>query len=90
MKKIYINEGFMTNVVKGRLLPQFLFKLVKTHTTSLGDNEAFPTSDEYPFDYALLKERYNEVCDAIDDIGFQFLNSIRVHANNGSVILHTH
>ena len=74
MKKIYINEGFISNVVKGRLLPQFLFKLVKTHTTSLGDNEAFPTSDEYPFDYALLKERYNEVCDAIDDIGLESLN----------------
>lgn len=74
MKKIYINEGFMTNVVKGRLLPQFLFKLVKTHTTSLGDNEAFPTSDEYPFDYALLKKRYNEVCDAIDDIGLESLD----------------
>ena len=74
MKKIYINEGFMSNVVKGRLLPQFLFKLVKTHTTSLGDNEAFPTSDEYPFDYVLLKERYNEVCDAIDDIGLESLD----------------
>jgi len=64
----------MSNVVKGRLLPQFLFKLVKTHTTSLGDNEAFPTSDEYPFDYALLKKRYNEVCDAIDDIGLESLD----------------
>jgi len=74
MKKIYINEEFMSNVVKGRLLPQFLFKLVKTHTTSLGDNEAFPTSDEYPFDYVLLKERYNEVCDAIDDIGLESLD----------------
>ena len=74
MKKIYINEEFMSNVVKGRLLPQFLFKLVKTHTTSLGDNEAFPTSDEYPFDYILLKERYNEVCDAIDDIGLESLD----------------
>lgn len=74
MKKIYINEEFMSNVVKGRLLPQFLFKLVKTHTTSLGANEAFPTSDEYPFDYILLKERYNEVCDAIDDIGLESLD----------------
>lgn len=74
MKKIYINEEFMSNVVKGRLLPQFLFKLVKTHTTSLGDNEAFPTSDKYPFDYILLKERYNEVCDAIDDIGLESLD----------------
>ena len=61
-------------MVNGRLLPQFLFKLVKTHTTSLGDNEAFPSSDDYPFDYVLLKKRYNEVCDAIDNIGLVSLN----------------
>ena len=74
MKKIYISENTISNVVNGRLLPQFLFKLVKTHTTSLGDNEAFPSSDDYPFDYVLLKKRYNEVCDAIDDIGLASLN----------------
>lgn len=74
MKKIYISENTISNVVNGRLLPQFLFKLVKTHTTSLGDNEAFPFSDDYPFDYVLLKKRYNEVCDAIDDIGLASLN----------------
>lgn len=73
MRKIYINESFLTNVVNGRLLPQFLFKLVKTHTTSLGDNDAFPTSDEYPFDYVLLKKRYNEVCDAIENVGLESL-----------------
>lgn len=74
MRKIYINESFLTNVVNGRLLPQFLFKLVKTHTTSLGDNDAFPTSDEYPFDYVLLKKRYNEVCDAIENVGLESLD----------------
>ena len=74
MKKIYISENTISNVVNGRLLPQFLFKLVKTHTTSLGDNEAFPSSDDYPFDYVLLKKRYNEVCDAIDNIGLVSLN----------------
>lgn len=74
MKKIYISENTISNVVNGRLLPQFLYKLVKTHTTSLGDNEAFPSSDDYPFDYVLLKKRYNEVCDAIDDIGLVSLN----------------
>ena len=74
MKKIYINESSLVNVVNGRLLPQFLYKLVKTHSTSLGENEVFPTSDEYPFDYALLKKRYNEVCDAIDDIGLESLD----------------
>lgn len=55
--------------MNGRLLPQFLFKMVKTHTTSLGDNEVFPNGDEYPFDYIILKERFNEVCDAIEDLG---------------------
>ena len=74
MKKIYIKESFMSNVVKGRLLPQFLFKLVKAHKTSLGDNEAFPTSDEYPFDYMLLKKRYNQVCDAIEEMGLESLD----------------
>lgn len=74
MKKIYIKESFISNVVKGRLLPQFLFKLVKAHKTSLGDNEAFPTSDGYPFDYILLKERYNQVCDAIEEMGLESLD----------------
>lgn len=74
MKKIYINENSLGNVVNGRLLPQFLFKLVKTHTTSLGDNEVFPISDDYPFDYILLKKRYNEVCDAIESIELESLD----------------
>ena len=74
MRKIYINEGFLSNLVKGRILPKFLFKLVKTHTTSLGDNAVFPTSDDYPFDYVLLKKRYNEVCSAIDEIGLNSLD----------------
>lgn len=74
MKKIYLKESSIKNVLKGRLLPQFLFKLVKTHTTSLGDNEVFPNGDEYPFDYIVLKERFNEVCDAIEELGISDLS----------------
>lgn len=75
MKKIYINENSIVNVVNGRLLPQFIYKLVKTHDTSLGDSEAFPTNDgDYHFDYILLKERYNDVCDAIEGIGLESLD----------------
>lgn len=74
MKKIYLKENSIKNVLKGRLLPQFLFKLVKTHTTSLGDNEVFPNGDEYPFDYIVLKERFNEVCDAIEELGISDLS----------------
>lgn len=69
MKKIYLRENSIQSVLTKRLLPQFLFKMVKTHTTSLGDNEVFPSGDDYPFDYLILKERYNEVCDAIEDLG---------------------
>ena len=74
MKKIYLKENSIQSVLSGRLLPQFLFKLVKTHTTSLGDNEIFPSGDDYPFDYTILKERFNEVCDAIEDLGIKDLN----------------
>lgn len=42
-------------------LPKFIFQKVKTHNTSLGDNEAFPPENEYPFDYFILKKRYNDI-----------------------------
>lgn len=71
MKKIYINENSISNILTNRLLPKFLFKLVKNHQTSLGDNEAFPNGDEYPFDYILLKERFNEVCDNFEKLGLE-------------------
>ena len=57
-KKIYINENSIESIVKSKLLPQFLFKMVKGHNTSLGDNDAFPTSGDYPFDYIILKQRF--------------------------------
>ena len=46
-------------------LPKFLFDRVKVHDTSLGDNAAFPPEEDYPFDYKILKNRFNEVCDAL-------------------------
>lgn len=46
-------------------LPKFLFDRVKVHNTSLGDNAAFPPEEDYPFDYKILKNRFNEVCDAL-------------------------
>ena len=74
MRKIYLTESSIQSVLSGRLLPQFLFKLVKTHTTSLGDNDVFPNGDDYPFDYIILKERFNEVCDAIEELGIKDLS----------------
>lgn len=74
MRKIYLKESSISKVLNKRLLPQFLFKMVKTHTTSLGDNSMFPSDDEYPFDYVLLKTRYNEVCDAMEELNLGTLN----------------
>lgn len=42
-------------------LPKFLFNKVKEHKTSLGNNEAFPPEEDFPFDYKVLKKRFNEV-----------------------------
>lgn len=61
MKKIYIREN-QTNKIGGKdknLLPQFLFKLVKKHNTSLGDNPAFPPIEN--FDYIILKKRLKQL-----------------------------
>ena len=86
MKKIYINESSLANVANKRLLPQFLYKLVKTHSTSLGENEVFPTSDEYPFDYILLKKRFNEICDAIDELRLESLDEDYLMSELSSLI----
>lgn len=42
-------------------LPKFIFNKVKTHSTSLGNNAAFPPEEDYPFDYKILKKRMIEV-----------------------------
>lgn len=52
----------MTNKMK---LPKFIFDRVKEHKTSLGNNEAFPPEEDYPFDYKILKKRFNDVCEGL-------------------------
>ena len=42
MRKIYLKEDSIKNVMTNRLLPKFIFNAVKKHETSLGDNSAFP------------------------------------------------
>lgn len=51
-------------------LPQFLFNRVKTHNTSLGENGAFPPEEDYPFDYKVLKKRYNDVIENAQRKGY--------------------
>lgn len=46
-------------------LPKFIYNKVKTHSTSLGNNAAFPPEEDYPFDYKLLKKRYIQVVERL-------------------------
>jgi len=73
-KKIYLNENALKDIVNARLLPQFLYKLVKNHNTSLGDSVVFPTSGDYPFDYLLLKERFIFVSETIEALNLESLD----------------
>ena len=66
MKKKYIKESQVTRKL---LLPDFLFKAIRTHDTSLGDNPAFPGGGDYPFDYEILKARYSDVCSLMKGAG---------------------
>ncbi len=65
MKKVFINETSIGLLNKIENLPPFIFKMVKHHKTALGDNEAFPKLDGYPFDYSILKKRFGAVSSAI-------------------------
>lgn len=73
MKKVYLKESSLNDIINGRLLPNFLFKGVKKHETSIGDSVVFPTNGKYPYDYMVLKTRYAEVCDAIESLGVESL-----------------
>lgn len=86
MKKIYINEESLVNIKKKRILPNFLFKLLKSHTTSLGDNDAFPSGDDYDFDYSVIKKRFNEVSDEIESLNLESLNEDYLMSEISSLI----
>ena len=74
MRKIYLKEDSIRSVMDTRLLPKFIFNAVKRHETSLGDNSMFPSGGDYSFDYTVLKTRYNEVCEAIEEFGLESLD----------------
>lgn len=75
-KKIYIKESSILPLQdKKRLLPQFLYRPLKSHSTSLGDNPSFPQVGDTPFDYAIVKARYLQVLDA-------FENDLRLGTDN--------
>lgn len=70
--KIRLKEGQLSvlseDSSKKLLLPDFIYRRLKTHNTSLGANSAFPPDADTPFDYHILKERYKEVVNEISNI----------------------
>ena len=83
MKKIYLRES---QVGEELLLPKFLFKAVIDHRTSLGDNPAFPEEDDFPFDYAVLKERFKDVCLHMKDAGMPLGNKDELLSELGAMV----
>lgn len=68
MKKVFISEKNLHMLKENKediLLSKFIFKNIKTHNTSLGDNLAFPPEEEAPFDYVIIKKRFIEVVEQI-------------------------
>lgn len=56
-------------------LPSFIYKHLKHHNTSLGNNPAFPPDNEFSFDYKLLKTRFNDITDKLEKSEYNKLNS---------------
>lgn len=46
-------------------LPEFILQAAMSHKTSVGNNSAFPTRDDAPFEYFILTERYKQVLDKV-------------------------
>ena len=67
-------------------LPKFLFDRVKVHNTSLGDNVAFPPEEDYPFDYKILKNRFNEICDALQYLDIEFKDDNELQTYLGKLL----
>ena len=67
MKKIILSENNLKTIrenindIMANKLPEYVYKSVKKHDTSLGDCPAFPPSHDYDFDYKVLKKRYAEI-----------------------------
>ena len=87
MKKIYIKEDRIKSISnESRLLPKHLYGLLSTHTTSLGDNKAFPVEDDYPFDYTIIKQRFIEVSDALETLGLEGENNDELISELSSLV----
>lgn len=69
MRRVYLKENDIKELAgdKRYLLPQFLYAPLRGKYTSLGDNPAFPPDGGTPFDYSIIKNRFKEVSQVIED-----------------------
>jgi len=67
-RTVILNEASIKDLK--HMLPKHVFQAVKAHETSLGENDAFPSLGDYPFDYLTLKTYYSNLCDKIEGAGF--------------------
>ena len=58
-------------------LPNFLFKHIVQHRTSLGDNLAFPIETNTSFDYKILKQRLLEVTEMAQKVFGEDIDKIK-------------
>lgn len=87
MKKIRIQESQHNRCIMTMAkLPKFLFDKIITHKNYLGDNAAFPPEEDYPFDYKVLKNRYQQVIKAISKFQLESLEYEYLHNRLGKLI----
>lgn len=69
--RIHITENAIENARRNGkyMLAPFIYNIVKTHSTPLGDNPIFKPEGDTPFDYTLLKGRYRDIIDSLDEYG---------------------
>lgn len=56
-------------------LAKFIYSAIKDHNTSLGNNKAFPHREDVSFEYVVLKRRYKQVIEQIQEV-FGYLPKI--------------
>lgn len=74
MKKIILSENQIALLkedihdLRANKLPPYVYNSVKKHNTSLGESPAFPPSNDYDYDYKILKVRFNEIINTLDEL----------------------
>lgn len=71
MRRVIISESSLQELKKdATLLPEFLAVNAMSHETSLGDNGALPDFGDRTCEYILLKKRYSDIMDMLEQFGY--------------------